>query len=100
MWFFEIRWPGQAAGRRWHVGQGLDEVRARCVMILRRVFQAKGKGRLRRRPRWQKQRVEDIMVDRLAWLDHKTSESTRRTWAFTLHKAGVQEDVSRGGIGA
>lgn len=96
----EIRWSGQASGRRWHVGEGLDEVRAHCVMVSGRVFQAKGKGRLSRRPVWQKQRVGDIMVDRLAWLDHKASVATGRTWAFTLHEAGVQEGVSRGGIGA
>lgn len=72
----EIRWSGQASGRRGHVGKGLDEVRSRCVVVSGRVFQAKGKGRLRRRLCGQSREEGDIMVDRLAWLDHKASEAT------------------------
>lgn len=48
------------------------------------MFQAKGR-RVRRRPVWQKQGVEEIMVDRLAGVrSHRVSQAMGKTWAYIL----------------
>ena len=94
-----------ASVRGGHVGRGLNRVRASCVDVLGRVFQAQGRSRARRRPCGRAESWGEIVGDdggQSGW-GWMTQGPTGRGAGLGLSlcmKWGAQEDLSRVGTGS